>query len=401
MEYIRTAMREYATGPDVMLVYDGRSGNLLVEGADTDTVTVQIVAHVFEETAEEADKAMARIVDGITHNERQLTIRPPEPASQGAWFFQFNRGMRVDYAVTAPHNTQCQLDARSGRIEVTRVAGPVRVQQKSGRTSIRSVSSDIQVVTRSGAVDLEEIGGSVVVQAASGRIMVRGAGGDVSIQSASGGVRVEQVAGSLSVESASGRVEAVEISGPARLQAASGRVSLAGAASRAELHSVSGAVKFQGPVRGDLDVRSTSGSVHLDVDPAHPFFIDAETQSGALRSDLEARSGDAPPREGAPRVKVRTLSGSIRIGRADPVVIAIALGKERHGIHFGGPPDEEWAERLREKTERFRAHAEARAEHMRDRVEARAERHRMRAERHARGEAGDDADFDELDVEIL
>src|SRR5262249_44120272 len=108
MEYIRSATRHIPLNGDVTLDYDGRSGNLLVEGADTDKVTVQIVAHVFEESADAADTTLQRIVDGVRQNERTVFIRPPEPTPQGPWFFRFNRGLRVDYAVTVPHSTRCR-----------------------------------------------------------------------------------------------------------------------------------------------------------------------------------------------------------------------------------------------------------------------------------------------------
>jgi hypothetical protein len=100
MEYIRTAEREFPAGEDFQLEYEGRSGNVVVEGGDVDRARVQIVAHIFEESAEDADDTLRRIVDGVRMDGNSLRITPPRVASGGLFFF--NRGPRIDYAITVP-----------------------------------------------------------------------------------------------------------------------------------------------------------------------------------------------------------------------------------------------------------------------------------------------------------
>src|SRR5262249_14532082 len=179
-------------------------------------VTVQIVAHVFEESADAADTTLQRIVDGVRQNERTVFIRPPEPTPQGPWFFRFNRGLRVDYAVTVPHSTRCRLNSRSGRVEVSGVNGPRVISQRSGRTSVRAINADVQINSRSGSTDVDEVGGALTINAASGRVGVRAVAGDVRVHTASGSVQVERVGGTLDLQSASGKLEALEVAGEAR-----------------------------------------------------------------------------------------------------------------------------------------------------------------------------------------
>ena len=323
MEYIRTATLEYPTGAAVRLEYDGRAGNLLLEGADTDRMTVQIVAHVNGEGAAAADTALQRIVDGIRHNGDAVSIRVPQIETAGPWFL-FSRGVRVDYAITAPRRTVCQIANRSGRVEVARIDGPVEIGQRSGRTSVRQITGAVQVSSRSGAVEAEEIGDNLAVTTASGRVTARNIGGDAQIESASGGVRVEQVAGTLAVQSASGRIEVRDVGGSVRLSTASGRLSLAHCGGEARLKTASGAVRYQGGVRGDMDIETVSGGIDLDVDPRRPFYLDAETRSGSVRSNLVPRRGGPPP-EGAPTVRLRSVSGSIRIGEHHALAVEIEM----------------------------------------------------------------------------
>src|SRR3712207_400154 len=104
MEYIRTAEREFPAGEGLELEYEGRSGNIVVEGGDVDRVRIQIIAHLFEESAADADDTLQRIVQGVRLDGNTLRISPPRVASGGIFFF--NRGPRIDYAVTVPKGTR-------------------------------------------------------------------------------------------------------------------------------------------------------------------------------------------------------------------------------------------------------------------------------------------------------
>lgn len=313
MEYIRTATLEYPTGAAVRLEYDGRAGNVLIDGADTDKVTVQIVAHVNEENAAAADAALQRIVDSIRHSGSLVTITTPHIETPGPWFF-FSRGVRVDYAITVPYQATCRVASRSGRVEVAHIAGPLEITQRSGRTSVRAIRSGVQVSSRSGSIEVDDVGADLMASSASGRVTASRIGGDARVQTASGSVRVEQVGGSLTAQSASGRIDAARVAGDARLGTASGRLSLSASGGKVQLTTVSGSARFRGRVCGDVAIETVSGAIDVDVDPRTPFYLDAETRSGSIRSDLPPRRSGPPP-EGAPTVRLRTLSGAIRIGR--------------------------------------------------------------------------------------
>ena len=311
---IRTMTLDYPTGPDARLDYEGNSGGISVEGGASDKVTVRVVAQLPEDGDEDAETMLQRIVDGIRHSGDTVRITTPQITVTGPWYF-ISRGVRVDYTVTVPWQTACRLNGRNGRVEVLRVGGPVEVGQRSGRTTVRIVEGDVQVAGRSGAIEVEEVEGDVLVRGHSGRVSVRRVNGDLRVQCHSGAVRADEVTGDVVIASHSGRIVAMHITGAARIESASGRILLGESRGAARLRSTSGAIRFQGPVLGNLDIATTSGGIQLDVDPERPFFIDAETVSGSLRSDLTPRRHGPPPAADAAKVRLRTVSGAIRIGR--------------------------------------------------------------------------------------
>lgn len=332
MDFVRNVTRQFQTGREAVLYVEGRSGTVVVEGQETERVTIQVTAYLSEDSSEAADAALERILEGMSHQGN--TVRVVTPEYGGARFgFVFGHGRRVDYTITVPRLTECRISSTSGRVEVTRIIGPLDIGQRSGKVSVRDIGADVTIATRSGATDVEGTGGRLSVSAHSGKVTVRDVRGDVHVSSHSGAVHIEQVggmveaqahSGSISISrvegavkagAASGRIHATEIGGPARLDARSGSVVLSEPGAGARLRTASGSITVRGALRGDFDIHAASGSVRLEVDPDSPFFLDAETVSGGLHSDLPPRAGDRPPREDAPRVQVRTISGGIRLSR--------------------------------------------------------------------------------------
>ena len=78
-------------------------------------------------------------------------------------------------------------------------------------------------------------------------------------------------------------------------------------------------------VSGDIELEATgaavrvsavSGDVNVAARPGLALWIDAQSVSGSMRSDLDV--GDLPPTEPGEQVelRIRTVSGDVRIARS-------------------------------------------------------------------------------------
>ena len=293
MEFIRTFTQQFQVGERATLSFEGRSGAVSIHGEETDEVRIEVVARLWAESESEADDQAELIARGIRHEGERVTVRTPLLPRTGVFLF-FGRGPRVDYQLSVPQRTKAQLNARSGRVEIANIAGPLQIESRSGRISIREIGADTSVVCRSGHLEIEEIAGSLSIESRSGKIQLRGCTGDVQIDSRSGALQIENPGGDV------------------RVQNRSGSITISDAAAGVTVASHSGAVRYRGAIRGPFDIQLASGAVTLAVDPNDHFFLDAETTSGIVRSDLPLRHGGAGGGDG-PTVRIRTRSGSIRI----------------------------------------------------------------------------------------
>jgi hypothetical protein len=299
LEHIRALTRELRTGAEAVLHVEARSGAVVVEARDIDVVRIEAVLHVWSDIAADADDALALVDRGIDHDGRKAIVRAPSlPQSSGGWGALFGqRGSRVDYTISVPRATAVRVLSRSGRVHITGTRGIVVTELMSGRCSVEDVQGTVEVSSRSGSVLVERITGNVTASARSGR------------------VRVADVKGDVSVEARSGSIEVADVTGSVRAEARSGSVSIDDVGGKLHARSRCGAMRYRGPVHGDIDMEVHTGPIQLAADPATPFFVDAESHMGDVRSDLPPRRPGEAGEPAGPRVRLRAHVGSIRLTR--------------------------------------------------------------------------------------
>jgi hypothetical protein len=295
MDYIRTLSREFDVGGRLELSMDNRSGAISVRGEETNAVRLEVIAHLWAEDEDEADDQLDLIARGIRHEGQRLTIRAPALLRPKPFLF-FGRGPQIEYQLVVPRTCKASITSRSGRVEVESISGPVELVARSGRASAREIGGDVQVNASSGSTQLEAIGGDVTIESRSGGVRVTGCKGRCSIKARSGSLQLENTGGDLEIDTRSGSTSITNASGALKMTANSG------------------SVRYDGPVRGSISIEVWSGSIRLTVDMDSVFFLDAESSSGSVRSDLPMRNKSSAPPADAPKVRLRTRSGGIVIG---------------------------------------------------------------------------------------
>ena len=162
------------------------------------------------------------------------------------------------------------------------------------------------------------------VDTASGDVRAERVSGDAAIRSASGDTRIASVGGRLKVSAASGDVFAGVIEGGADLKTASGDVKIKTAGGGIKAKCASGDVSVRSLATGDFDAKTLSGDVFVGIPPGRTLEVDLDTVSGKVRTSFSVDKGSDQPTEdstpadgGVARVKVRAVSGDVRLGRAE------------------------------------------------------------------------------------
>ena len=215
------------------------------------------------------------------------------------------------------------------RVDVTATAGEVRVsvpERRLTRTPRFAVSVttppdvDATVAVASADATLRGRLGRVAVQTASGDVAAEH-GGSAQVRSASGDVRLTHVDGPAVVGTASGDVRVDEPAGPLEVRTASGDVVVGTVAAGLEVKTASGDVRVERAVAGTLRVTTVSGDTGIAVEPGLRVWLDVQSVSGRLVSDLddEGPATTRGDRDAVLSLLLKSVSGDLRLRRATAV----------------------------------------------------------------------------------
>jgi Putative adhesin len=206
------------------------------------------------------------------------------------------------------HELVVELEERRFLVFSTAPRVGVRIRCPHGADlDVKSVSADVR---GNGAF------GAAAVKTVSGDIALPDLGGDARVKSVSGDVRLSGVGGVMEVQTVSGDVNGTTVGGNASITTVSGDIRIDGAGGSVTAKTVSGD-QYIGAVAGGATCQSVSGDVYVAIPRGLQIYIDANSRSGDVTSELDPSDGDLAVEGGqVAELRVKTMSGDIRIARA-------------------------------------------------------------------------------------
>jgi hypothetical protein len=245
-----------------------------IEIETTDGLQTEVELEAMERGAEQAVDDATVELRGRPGGGHELLVEMEERR-----FLVFSTAPRVHVRIRCPHGAD---------LDVKTMSAEVRADGRYGTAAVKSVSGD---------VTLGELGGDVRVKAVSG---------DVRMGGVAGAVEVQTVSGDANALSAGGNVSITTVSGDLRIDDAEGSVTA---------KSVSGD-QYVGAFRGGATCQSVSGDVYVGVPRGTEVWIDANSRSGDVSSELDPSEGGGDSEGAVAELRVKTMSGDIRIARA-------------------------------------------------------------------------------------
>jgi len=280
-EKVAVETKTFTVGRDAALSLANIAGPIVVEASPGDTIRIET----------------RRIGRGASEAEAQAQLDQT----------------RVSYT---QHGNRVEVRAyHTGRMQRSEVSFTVAVPPGVA-ADVRSISGDIRLKGLKGEARADTVSGDLVVETLSALASVKTVSGDVQISgcSSSREVTVGSVSGDIAVKGLKAR--------SCNIGTVSGTVDLTEATCDETLvRSVSGDVILAGPLvkNGRYELKSHSGDIQLRLDGKVGFDVDAQTFSGAVRSDwpIAARTSDEEDVPGWRRGRHATLRGTFGDGSAE------------------------------------------------------------------------------------
>ena len=156
----------------------------------------------------------------------------------------------------------------------------VEFQTGSADATVRGQVTSAHAKTGSGDMSFGEVVGELIVNAASGDVSAGDIGGDCTVKTASGDVRIHRVGGDFIGNLVSGDLHVAETQGDVNVSTVSGD-------------------QWIGSIAGsEVRLQAVSGDIRVGVRPGLRLWIDANSVSGDMSSELDA--ADGPPVDDGP-----------------------------------------------------------------------------------------------------
>ncbi len=226
------------------------------------------------------------------------------PSRGGMWRSWRRGGPDVSVAVQVPEGAA---------IEITTEAGDLTARGRYGEARLNSAS---------GQIDLERTDAELRVRSGSGPVHIGAVAGEATIHTASGDVDCDQLDGGGEIKTASGDVTVHAAGRPLTVYTASGDVSAGDLADDCLLKSASGDQRIKRLRAGQARLDTVSGEISVGIARGTVVALDAETVSGTLTSEIDFEADEPASSDGDQvtrlRLRARTVSGDLRIDRANP-----------------------------------------------------------------------------------
>lgn len=272
--FSETVRRDFAVSGMPSLRVRNVSGGTRISVGAPGEVRVTAVKTVHASSADRAKRLLENVEVVMEQDGGEITIEPRLFEQERSWIHLF-RGprFRVDLQVTVPRETRLEARTVSGELEVKGLRGPIEVQSVSGE------------------IDLADLQGPL---------------------------RLRTVSGDARCSDYAGKLEANTVSGDLRFERCRLRA--------CDVVTVSGDVVVSGEVAGSEDGRIKTVSGDVDLAFGGAYAIAFKTVSGDLDSQPRARITSEGRRDkrvmvgrGGPELKVKTVSGDLRLGDAGDI----------------------------------------------------------------------------------
>jgi hypothetical protein len=190
----------------------------------------------------------------------------------------------------------------------------------------------VVITSVAAGVSVDDFEGTLDLRGEQGSCFLKSVKGDVSARALSGSITAVAISGKATLKTASGNIFVGKLHGPSRLSTANGSIEVSQAFDRLVIDGKDAEiiVGLSPPLAKGMDLRTSAGSITLNIDRDLPVTIDADTfllgkvrargiEPVLRRGTLDESSVLADLNGGGKPVRVRTKWGKVLLVGREPI----------------------------------------------------------------------------------
>ncbi|MHC4575218.1 MAG: M56 family metallopeptidase, partial [Planctomycetota bacterium] len=151
------------------LAVDNINGAINVSGQGRQECTIEAAIEVRTKSEDETSKLMEQVKVNVTQLGKRLLVKVKQPKLKA------NQNVTVDFEITVPRNSNLDLHAKNGAIEVADISGQIRCKTDNGEIEVAGVSGRIECKTKNGEITTKKTAGGTWLHTNNGKVNISNA----------------------------------------------------------------------------------------------------------------------------------------------------------------------------------------------------------------------------------
>lgn len=283
--------KSFPVGSGGTLAIESDIGSITVQGADIDSVEVEILREVRTASEKKAGEILKDYDIQFHHmgNDVAIEAKYKKKGLRSLWN-NMGKYLRVKFIIAVPSEYNVDLNTKGGSLTVKHLHGEVLCKTSGGSLNFDNIEGNISGETSGGSISIGEVVGKSNIRTSGGSIHIRLAEGPVDAHTSGGSITVEKVVGAIKAHTSGGAVKAYLSRQPdsdCRLTTSGGSIT----------------VLLSEDIGLDVNAKASGGRVHTD------FRV-------SLRGEISKRSMHGEMNGGGPELYLRTSGGSIYLKKS-------------------------------------------------------------------------------------
>lgn len=187
-----------------------------------------------------------------------------------------------------------EVHLRGGSVVAQKWTKDVKVSLTQGRASVVNGAGTAQIYVQKGDVNVQDHTGKVEVDSYSGTMSLRNIQGDVDASLFTGQLQIEKMHGFLNLTTQQSNSKVSQSSGTVQFENGKGNLNIQAFQGRMEGQSVDGNVTIAMDLDSEVDVKSKTGRVSVQLPPSSGASLNLLTTEGDILVPAELKVAKLP-----------------------------------------------------------------------------------------------------------
>jgi hypothetical protein len=219
----------------------------------------------------------------VTKKDNVIEVKMNEFSGKKSWMDALPRAaQQLKRIEISGEPIQTDIHIRGGNVTAKNWSRDLKLSMTQGRANLTGGAGALSATVQKGEITVTDHNGTVLTDSYSGVTTLRNIQGDVNTTQFSGQLVAEKVRGVMTVATQQSTSKINQGAGTLQFENGKGAFSVIGFQGRVEGQNQEGPVSVNVPLEGEVDVRSKSGRVSVQLPPGSGASLNLLTQEGEI-----------------------------------------------------------------------------------------------------------------------